>query len=210
MSNYSADPDSYRFHGSLRGVGLYQDECLKFSSRCDLSQCPRCGVRRNSESSFRRHAVRHRFVLVTVDRLIYRVSVRLVRWRCSVCRHTFTNYPPFMLRYKHYVVPEMRTRATTYVRDERVSYRRGVTESELPIFHRDAMQYDSSSTERQRESEETPILAHATLYRWVTSLGSRTVRGGFAPRMPVSPKKYRTKTRLRVLQTCLAYGPGRC
>jgi hypothetical protein len=208
MPNYSADPGSCRLDGSIRAVSLYQGECLKLCSRCDLSQCPRCGAPQNGESSFRRHAVRLRFVLVTVERLVYRVPVRLARWRCSVCRRTFTNYPSFMFRYKYYVLPEMRTRVITYACDEEVSYRRGVTESALPIFHRDAALCDSSSSERQRESEHTPVLAHATLFRWVTSLGSRKVPRGCLAQRSVSPRKYRTTTRLRVLQSCLAFRPG--
>lgn len=208
MPNYAADFRSCDLDGSINILGTYQAECQRFSFRCDISKCPRCGVSRKDDSSFRRHALRLRFLLVTVDRLVYRVAVRLARWQCSGCRQTFTNYPPFMFRYKHYALPEMSARARTYVLDEKLSYRRGVTESNLPIFHRNSDLCDSGSTNRQRELEVMVVLSHATLFRWVTSLGSLKVQGGSAPRRPVYPRKYHTKTRMGILQACLASEPG--
>jgi hypothetical protein len=141
---------------------------------------------------------------VIIERLAYRVDVRLIRWRCPLCRKTFTDYPPFMLPYKHYALPDMRARAMRYVTNDSMSYRKGVTESSLPIFHADASVAGVGSSEAEKESEATPVLAHTTLYRWVTTLGKnapQTVRSGAS----VAPGKSWTLDRGGLLLALLSF-----
>lgn len=189
---------------TIDAVRAYQTESSNGQFRCDLTRCPHCGTTRKSGMPFHRHTVRERDLRVTVRRLVYRFVVKLARWRCPVCRTTFTNYPPFMLRHKRYALPEMRARAARYVQDDGLSYRRAVTESSMPIFHGEIGVADSGSSEHKRNSEAIPILSHTTLFRWVTTLGIRLPPSAVEKEEHVAPQKSRTPARKRLLAACLS------
>ena len=66
------------------------------------------------------------------------LCVTTIRWRCPVCRKTFTPPPPGMLPHKHYASKEMRERASRYIEEHALSYRGSAQESNMLIFHGDA------------------------------------------------------------------------
>jgi len=188
----------------LDAVRAYQTESSNSAFRCDLMKCPHCGTTRNGGTSFHRHTVRERLLRVTVRRLVYRVIVKLARWRCPDCRTTFTNYPPFMLRHKRYALPEMRARAARYVQDNGLSYRGAVTESRMPIFHGENGVADAGSSEHKKKAESSPILSHTTLFRWVTTLGTRPQPSAQGKGENVASQKSRTPARKKLLAACLS------
>lgn len=188
----------------LDAVRAYQTESSNGEFRCDLMRCSHCGTTRKSGMPFHRHTVRERLLRVTVRRLVYKFVVKLARWRCPVCRTTFTNYPPFMLRHKRYALPEMRARAARYVHDSGLSYRGAVTESSMPIFHSEIGVADSGSSEHKKYSEAIPILSHTTLFRWVTTLGTRVLPSADGKEDNVAPHKSRTPARKKLLAACLS------
>ena len=203
------DPGGKDLQGSLPtlatldAVRAYQADAANGKLLYDLRQCPRCGAAPRTPEFFRSHSVRNRRLLVIAARLVYEVVVPLVRFRCSKCRRTFTRYPPFILPHKRYALPEMCSFVRRYLEDGCLSYRRGVTESRLPIFHTDPGMAGSGSSERVKKREITRILSHTTLFRWITSLGTTLPPSSARNGSDVSPRKAQTPARLRLLSTCL-------
>lgn len=55
------------------------------------NRCGRC----EANGGFTRHDLRRRQVRVIVDRTVQVCSIVVARWRCSRCRHVFTDLPDF-------------------------------------------------------------------------------------------------------------------
>ncbi len=138
----------------------------KGNHRCSLSYCPHCGWAPEPTVFFRRHAFRQRQFLVINGRYIHAVGGLLARWRCPFCRRTFTEYPAFALPYKRYAVSQIAPRALQYVENDGISYRKGVLQSYLPIFY-----WINPSGDAASYGTGESVLAHTTLYHWVSSLG---------------------------------------
>lgn len=109
--------------------------------------------------------MRHRTFLIIDRRCVRSIPCVLVRWRCPTCGRTFTEYPPFAIPHKRYALAQVAPRALRYVEDDGISYRKGVLESALPVFHWPPDDHSDSYT------DDTRALAHSTLYRWVSALG---------------------------------------
>jgi hypothetical protein len=200
-------------------VRAYGEDVLHDRVQCSLRRCPRCGCKRKEKFFFRRHAIRYRFLFIVVGRMIYRIKVSLIRWKCPACECTFTDYPSFAIPHKRYSFSQMRERARQYILDNRVSYRKGVATSALPLFHANGNIACAGMSEQEKQSEEIHTMAHSTLYHWVTTLGCSKYNSQDAscptgyknhnpeqPREPVafviSPRKYRKRARKRVLEAC--------
>ena len=119
-----------------------------------MDTCPYC---ENRPVRFKRHGGRHRLFLVFGGEVIRRVWSYLVRWKCPLCKRTFTAYPDFALPFKRYVLPFILERCAAYVEDEVRTYREGVKEEGEPMSHEDA---DGGAE-----------LWPSTLWRWVDRLG---------------------------------------
>jgi hypothetical protein len=102
----------------------------------------------------------------------------------------------------------MTERAAKYVSNTTTSYRRGVCSANLPIFyfHEDSPADGSAPLGCTDEEPSLTIMAHTSLFRWVTTLGknarrqSDTVPVGSSP----APHKYTSEQRRSVLIACRA------
>jgi hypothetical protein len=158
---------------------------------------------------------------VVVAGWVHTLVSLISRWKCDGCGRTFTWYPEFALPHKRYVLPEIVSRSQSYVETQQQSYRRGVQDGGLPIVHEQADEEPASTDapEPTPRQEEEPVLAHSTLYRWVSTLGAwghmlrqacRLVaqqRPDLAlardlARFRVAPTKYRSPSRRGVLHAC--------
>jgi hypothetical protein len=141
--------------------------------------------------------------LVFAAEVIRRVWSYLTRWKCPLCRRTFTVYPAFALPFKRYVLPFIFARCTAYVADVVRTYRDGVNEAGSPISHEDA--------------DAGMELWPSTLWRWVARLGQLpvTVRQALnlikqkdpstdvfraLGRLRIRAGKFRSEARKRLLQ----------
>lgn len=101
--------------------------------------------------------------------------------------------------FKRYALPQIAARTLNYVEGDEVSYRKGVLESYMPIFHWPQFIPDS------RAGIE-PVLAHSTLYRWVSSMGAHVMRtpppGSFNGSFLPADRKFGTDCRRRALIAC--------
>lgn len=136
-------------------------------------------------------------------RIVRRLLISLRRWRCPNCRSSFADCPTFLVAHKHYALPELHLRAKSYVEREGVTYRRGVEEAGLPVFHDEVFDL-AASTGSDEASEIAAVLSHSTLYRWVTTFGAVGRAPTTGRRGNVSPLKYRSEARKRALGSCRA------
>ncbi len=130
----------------------------------------------------------------------------LARWRCPGCRRTFTDYPPFACPYKAYTLPQMTERAAKYVGNTTTSYRKGVRSANRPIYYEKSSAGKSAQQQQSGEILSIAIVAHSSLFHWVTALGSdafrqlRAAHTDFAP----APRKYASELRRSILIGCQA------
>ena len=206
-------------------IRAYRQDVTHGRVRPGWSQCPQCQCDSRDGEGFGRHDARDRWFWVVVGGLVERVRSLITRWKCAQCQGTSTLYPRFALPHKRYVLTEVWPRAQRYVQDDDLSYRQGVTTNARAVFHDRGEDQDITpeSTEEDRVQEPVPALAHTTLHRWVTTLGQlpNTVRQAgewIRQRQPgtrlfrelaqvrISPRKYRSEARHRVLQACRSLG----
>jgi len=125
---------------------------------CALDSCPCCGGR---PAEFKWRGVRKRLFLALANWVVQRVWSYLPLWKCPLCQQSFTDYPPFALPFKRYVLPNIHERCVAYVKDEARTYREGVEAEGMAISYEDA---DSGT-----------VLWPSTLWRWVSTLGGLPV-----------------------------------
>lgn len=67
------------------------------AAKCSKSACPAChGLAGFTRKDIRRRKLRYlRQNQVTSILHVTKIAVRLVRWKCSLCKYTFTDYPDF-------------------------------------------------------------------------------------------------------------------
>ena len=167
--------------------------------------CPRCA---GIPDGFKIHDRRRRTYRVVVERLVHCVSALVVRWKCELCRQTFSPCPDFALPYKRYARDVVLGFGQRYLGDEAMSYRGAVRVEELPVF------YDSGPDGGIDER----ALAASTLHRWLGWLGrldktlhealrllrrASATSGLFRKTHPVAAWKYRSAERRQRLQVGL-------
>ena len=165
--------------------------------------CPCCG---GNPGHFTFHALRFRSFLAVIGDYVQSFSSLIGRLRCSLCRQTFTDYPPFALPRKRYVLVTVESFSRAYVEEEEETYE-GVAST------------NSGGTFGYEDKDgqiDDRCLAGSTVWRWVGFLGGleRTLREVlsvireaspsseiFRRVFPAPPRKYRSERRRIVLQT---------
>lgn len=170
---------------------------------CNL--CPHC---HQEPGEFRLKDRRERSFLVVVDRTVKRVLSLLTRWKCPLCKTSFTLYPPFALPRKRYVRDCIFELGARYLGRDELSYRAAVKVDDMPVFHD---QHDDGTIDERS-------LSHSTLHRWLLFFRSldatlrearRLIRARsaacdlFRKVFAVALAKYRSQERRTVLTTAL-------
>ncbi len=169
--------------------------------RPNVNRCPHC---QGEPDHFRRHDRRKRVFLVVIERVVHKVLSALTRWRCPLCAHRFTLYPPSALPRKRYVKDSIFEFARAHLEEDELSYRRAVEVERMGIFY--DLWDDRSVDERS--------LSHSTLHRWHSFFSSllmtlqeaqhlvrqKSARSDLFRRVFVpTPAKYRSEERRGVL-----------
>lgn len=141
-------------------IEKYSDDVLKNRVRCELADCCKCGT---SPHLFIRHECRLRKFRILYNMLVHVVVCLVIRWKCTGCKKTFTQQPPFALPLKRYTRETILDTSGSYLEDEKSSYRKSVREEGASFL------YASTAGNDLPTSKE---LAHSTPYRWITSLSS--------------------------------------
>lgn len=189
-------------------IESYANDVLRNKVHCQLPSCPFCNT---PPTLFRRHQARPRSFCILCDLLVQVVLCLVIRWRCSGCKKTFTQQPPFAFPRKRYTRETIQDFSGCYLEEEASTYRTAILEEGVSFFHA------STTKEDPVTSKE---LAHSTLYRWITSLGCmkevlRCAQDLILQKNPgssvcrdlasldVSPRKYLKPAREWILKRCL-------
>jgi hypothetical protein len=193
-------------HPVLSAIAAHTQAVQRGQADCKVDQCPYCDQR---SGGFTYHACRSRWFYVIVERMVKRVRSVLTRWKCVVCRGTFTDYPDFALPYKRYVRQDLCRLGGRYVFEDGLSYRKAVQVSAMAVF------YDAAEGASQPIDER--MLSHSTVHRWISFLGDlkqslaqawQLIRAKspscelFRTSTAVACWKYRSQQRKILLQTC--------
>jgi transposase len=119
-----------------------------------LPPCPRCDL---ESIYFKIHAYRERRFLIIVEMIVRAVFCPLVRFKCPVCRKTFTFYPDFAIPYKHYTRQSIVGFAAAYLKMD-------TTYEQAIMVENGAPGYLNSDV----------ILAPSTIHRWISHLARYT------------------------------------
>ncbi len=181
-------------------IAEYQQQAANLE--LSYTKCPKC---HGSSAGFTSHETRFRKLQIIEGNVIHAFLVTLFRWKCLFCKATFTDYPPFMTRYKRFANEDVVDFCQTYLMKHTATYR--------SISNPDACGIVYS-----REPEQDKRLSHSTLWSWLTFLGAlkkplqKMLRfvtekdpSSQAHRLNwiIHPRKYRSKPRSSCLYTAL-------
>ena len=143
-------------HDLLQQVKSYEQQVLRNPIQCPFAICPRC---HEHAPKFKLHEVIPRIYQVIAENEVHKIDSVIIRMKCLICLLTFRIYPDFAVPYKRYVLPNIMDLSSRYLEDDGQTYRQSVTEDNAEFYH-----------QQVPEGQEIPVLAHSTLYRWITSL----------------------------------------
>jgi len=185
-------------------IEAHRQEVLRGKLTCGVARCPLCD---GDPGTFSLHERRRRGFWVVLERLIQKLVSLLPRWKCPLCRGTFTEYPDFALPHKRYVAPEIQQRSHVYVGQEDATYAKAAQDKEMAVCH-----------EGDEGQSQGQCLSASTVWRWVGFLGAlkatvrraarlvrqRVPRLGLARTVyAVAARKYRSPARRQIVQRCL-------
>jgi transposase-like protein len=167
-----------------------------------LPPCPICQL---EPLFFKLHAYRERRFLLIIEMLVKSIFCTLVRFRCTGCGKTFTQYPDFAIPHKHYTRQSIENFSAAYVNDDQKTYKTAVmTDDGMPWYE-----------------DNRQALSASTIYHWITALARLITSSGcdgFAkiahkagshfynhPDFAIAKRKYRTSERKRCLLRCLHF-----
>ncbi|KPA19335.1 hypothetical protein MHK_000454 [Candidatus Magnetomorum sp. HK-1] len=165
--------------------------------------CPKC---LEKPKNFKLHECKKRNFRYICESLVYMMLSLLARWKCPICKCTFTDYPFFALPYKRYVMIDIERLTNDYI-DNNQSYEQTVSHDDLPIGFKEQ---EGFIDERK--------LSKTTLWRWISFFGNlkNTINGAlnlirqkdsncrmFRKIYPVSPNKYQSLERKLIIQNTM-------
>ena len=168
----------------------HTDKIVEGDFEAPENDCKNC---RRKPYAFRLHESRKRQLGYTVGDIVEIAATFLLRWKCMLCGATFTQYPPFVLPYKRFVLPEIVRPSRKYLEDEHASYADTVAEDGIAIGYRDERGFCES------------FVSRSTVWRFMNCLASLHVRNNETKNAELPrpfwlpPRKYRSDERLRVL-----------
>lgn len=143
-------------HELLQQVKSYEQQVFRNPIQCPFKICPRC---HGHAPKFKLHEIISRIYQVIVENEVHTIDSVIIRMKCLICCRTFRLYPDFALPYKRYVLPNIMDLSDRYLEDDGQTYRKSVTENNAEFYH-----------QQVSEGQDVSVLAHSTLYRWITTL----------------------------------------
>jgi len=128
-------------------------------------QCRHC-KQEVAEEDYKLHDQRSRQFRIVVDALIKIITTILIRWRCPLCKRTFTAYPDFALPYKLYPSTPIAELCENYLEEE-MRYEDAAKDGLHRISYPEEYGRENGSVEEGHES----FLASSTIWRWIGWMG---------------------------------------
>ncbi len=183
----------------LEKIKAHEQEVLSTKHPTALNTCPIC---KEVHKSFNAHQKRKRLFLIIMGNIVKEIWSLLGRWKCLICRSTFTYYPDFAIPHKRYVKEKVLELSQRYVEDDNTSYREVASNDGTPIVYETGERY----------------FEHTTVWKWVGHIGSleQILSRGlelirekdpsskiFRQIHPINPRKYRSEERRKLLARCM-------
>ena len=123
--------------------------------------CPRCC---ENPTCFKVHDIRDRSFRCIVTLYVHIIKSLIVRWKCPLCKATFTHYPDFALPHKRYVFVDLLRLSGNYLKDEpeHQTYRKTASEEDNLIAYK-----------CEPDSVDNRFLCHSTPWRWLSFWGNQ-------------------------------------
>ncbi len=124
--------------------------------------------------NFKQHGKRERTFLIIIDGIVRELDSFLCRWRCLICKRTFTYYPPYAQRNNRYVNGDILELTEKYIENENRTYAQSVEHEKMPIgydgrtFQSDHGHWDTPSPDDPRDER---FLVRSTMWKWLSDLG---------------------------------------
>ncbi|ETR70164.1 MAG: hypothetical protein OMM_03441 [Candidatus Magnetoglobus multicellularis str. Araruama] len=165
--------------------------------------CPKC---LENPEHFTLHERKKRNFRYICESLIYTVLSLLTRWKCPICKCTFTDYPSFALPFKRYVMIDIERLTNEYINNNQ-TYEQTISHDGLTIAY----------NEQEGVIDERK-LSKTTIWRWVGFFGKleKTINGAlnlirqkdsicqiFRSVYLVSPSKFKSLERKRIIQNTM-------
>ena len=166
--------------------------------------CPKCLEKPNL---FKLHECKKRNFRYICDSFIYTVLSLLTRWKCPICKRTFTDYPSCALPFKRYVMIDIERLTNDYINNNQ-TYKKTVSHEDLlTIGYND----QEGIIDERKLSKTTP-------WRWIGFFGNleNTINGAFnlirqkdsncqifRNVYPVSALKYQSFERKKIIQNTM-------
>jgi hypothetical protein len=162
-------------------------------------------------ADFQKHGKVPRPFRTIIQNLVHILATFLMRWKCVECGTTFRHFPPGVAPPKRYLPDALLPKAKAYIEEPLATYRQVVKAGGVPLRYV-GVAAQRHWSEAQKRREETRALAHATIWRWITTLAKK--RGLFQKRIErmqsaagqadlspwlIQPQKYRSEERRQIL-----------
>ncbi len=179
---------------------ILNDLISNYKHNANLSPCLECCPRCYSKQvTFKQHDCRSRELRYFVNFFVKTFLLNLYRWKCSICKTTFTFYPDFLLPYKRFITPSIQLLCQKYIKMGEASYRE--------IAHPQGSQYTYNNSSQE--------FSHVSIWNWIKGLSVyekyaykaaqlllRVIPDGYIHRdiIPINPNKYQSDHRRQYLE----------
>lgn len=116
-------------------IARHTDAIIRGDIRSPDIVCRSC---HQKPAFFKLHESRKRQFRLIVEDIVTVTMSFLLRWRCLLCRATFTEYPSFAVPHKRFVLTDIITLGQRYLEHESSSYRHVVLHGGANIGYPDA------------------------------------------------------------------------
>ncbi len=128
---------------------------------------------------FKLHESRKRQLRLIVEDVVKVTISFLLRWRCLFCGTTFTQYPPFVIPHKRFVLTDIKNLGERYLINDDLSYR-------------DVVKHDGADIGYPEPNGLCDqFISHSTIWRFMGYLADMEQLN--TNRFPVSGRKLETK-----------------
>ncbi|MHC4453747.1 MAG: DUF6431 domain-containing protein [Planctomycetota bacterium] len=184
----------------IEQIEAHEKEVLAGIVPANLQFCLFC----NSPSeSIKRYEGRYRVFYIVKESYVDRKESCLGRWKCSICKKTFTYYPDYTIPYKRYVIENIVEFSSKYLSNDNTSYHNVVNCEGTQII------YKGTEATTWREFSGTSVwrwLQYFSELRKLVQKGLRLIREKsptcaiFRAVYPIIKRKFKTTARKEQLE----------
>ena len=105
--------------GIMQIIREYTNQIVEGNFDAAEGICEKC---HEKPGEYKLHECRKRQVRFSVGAVVEVAMTFVLRWKCSLCGATFTQYPPFIAPHKRFALPEIVRLSRKYLENDKSSY----------------------------------------------------------------------------------------